>query len=220
MATDRLVIAYAGSLAFYDPATGAGTASRFGTYHVNNVDHSTRSAYYLFRGLQLLLKRRPQLASEIEIRFWGLIDKRTAAQADAMGLRELVHIEGYKPKAESLAALQRANVLFLPLESGKDGQRPLFIPGKFYEYLAARKPVLALAGESDCIDLLKQAGLGILADPFDENSVSSALERLLNNRGRLHTLIAPDEKVIASFSFDRIAEKIVAIFDELNQASA
>ncbi len=216
MATEKLVIAYAGSLAFYDPAQSGskGLMSRvFGTYQVYNLDISTRSAYYLFAGLQQLLKKHPEYEQKIQLHFWGAIHKNTSVQAKQMGLQSCVHIEGYKAKADSLNTLERADVLFLPLESEKGGQRPLFIPGKLYEYLATGKPVLAVAGASDCTDILRNAGTGIIVNPFDTEELAEALKQLCDNKDRLAEMYRADEQVVKQYSFDVIAQKMAAVFE-------
>jgi glycosyltransferase involved in cell wall biosynthesis len=218
MATKKLVIAYAGSLAFYDPEQSGskGFMSRiFGTYQVDNLDISTRSAYYLFAGLQHLIEQSPEYAQKIQLHFWGAIHKNTLAQAKQMGLAQCVHIEGYKAKADSLHSLQQADVLFLPLETEKNGQRPLFIPGKLYEYLATGKPVLAVAGASDCTDILQQAGTGIIVNPFAANEIAAALKKLSDNKERLSELYRANEQVVKEYSFDVIAGKMAKVFERV-----
>lgn len=218
MAIEPLVIAYAGSLAFYEPAKQQNKSLLrrfFGTYQVNNLDISTRSAYYLFTGLQLLLKQYPEYTNRISIQFWGAIDKRTAIQAERMGLGNCVHIEGYKSKLDTVTALTRASVLFLPLESEKGGQRPLFIPGKLYEYLSLRKPVLALAGSSDCTDILTKSGLGCIINPFDTKAIAESIKELADSSpDQLLARFSPKEDYIQQYSFDMITRRLVAIFDD------
>lgn len=216
MATEKLVIAYAGSLAFFDPAQSGskGFLSRiFGTYQVDNLDISTRSAYYLFAGLQQLIKQAPEYAQKIQLHFWGAIHKNTLAQAKQMGLEQCVHIEGYKAKADSLRTLQQADVLFLPLETEKNGQRPLFIPGKLYEYLSTGKPVLAVAGASDCTEILRNAGTGIIVNPFATNEIADALKKLCDDKERLAALYSANEQVVKEYSFDVIAGKMAQVFE-------
>jgi glycosyltransferase involved in cell wall biosynthesis len=217
MATDKLVIAYAGSLAYYDPtqnATKSLLSRHLGTYQVDNLDISTRSAYYLFAGLKQLLQQHPEYVQKITLHFWGAIDKRTMAQAAKMGVEPCVQIESYKAKADSLRTLAQADVLFLPLETEKNGQRPLFIPGKLYEYLATGKPVLAVAGASDCTDILRKAGTGIIVNPFDTSTIAEALKSLCDNKYRLSEMYRVNELVVGEYSFDVIAQKMAAVFTE------
>lgn len=218
MATEKLVIAYAGSLAYFDPASHASKSllSRiFGTYQVDNLDISTRSAYYLFAGLKQLLQQHPEYTQKITLHFWGAIDKRTAAQAAKMGVEPCVKIEGYKAKADSLRTLAQADVLFLPLETEKNGQRPLFIPGKLYEYLATGKPVLAVAGASDCTDILRKAGTGIIVNPFDADAIAAELKQLCDQKQQLSEMYRVNEQVVGEYSFDVIAQKMAAVFTEM-----
>ena len=93
----------------------------------------------------------------MQLRLWGNVDSRNGLQAKKLGISDMVKIEGYKQKEESLALLRSCDLLFLPLESETKAGKPLFIPGKLFEYLKIGKPVLALGGQSDCIDILKKS---------------------------------------------------------------
>ena len=150
--TKPLRIGYAGTLMGFDPATDVllegGLKSWFWTFKPNNLNFQTRSGYYLFKGIETLSKRRKLTADDLQIELWGNIESKNETQVSEMGLTDLVNISGFCSREETKAKLLDCDLLYLPLESEKDGQKPLFIPGKLYEYLQLRKPILALAGET------------------------------------------------------------------------
>jgi hypothetical protein len=58
---------------------------------------------------------------------------------------------------------------------------PLSVPAKFYEYLAASKPILALAvGETAA--LVRATGAGLVAPPGNEQAIRDALVSLAHGR--------------------------------------
>jgi glycosyltransferase involved in cell wall biosynthesis len=217
MATDRpLIIGYAGSLSWSD-----GKATRFNvslkdyfwTYRHNVTDPSTRSAYFLFRALAAVKRKYGVNAQQLQVHLWGNIDKRNSTQASEMGVADLVKISGYLGKKESLSRTEQCDVLFLPMESPTDYGNPLFIPGKAYEYMAMRKPILALAKPCDCIDILSPSGLMIRFDPADETGIADWLHAVIVDRSKL--LVQPDSAYIEQYSFKNVTAKVADVFDEL-----
>lgn len=212
---DKLIIGYSGFLDFYSPEIKSNPDSFIGTYRVDNVDSSTRSAYYLFKGLNVLKQKFPEVAEKILINLWGTIDRRTQHQANALGVDDMVLIEGYFSKAESLEKLTNCDVLFLPHEIGKNNTKPLFIPAKLYEYLSLRKPVLALVPDCDSADILNKSGLAKLVDPQDPDAISEALQFFLNQKNRLKDIFVPNEPYIMQFEFQLLTGRLANIFDNL-----
>lgn len=211
-----LTIGYSGTLAFYEGQEFSRGSLKdwFWTYNHTVTDPSTRSASFLFRALAKLRKEHHITAAQIRVLLWGKIDPRYQKLAEELGISDLVQIDGYLPKQQSLERNAQCDLLFLPMESGTEAGKPLFIPGKVFEYMNARKPVLALAGPCDCLDILRPSGLLLAFDPKDEKGVSECLYQLIKDRSGL-ARFAPDENYINRYSFRNITGKLAGIFDEL-----
>jgi len=220
-----LTIGYAGNLQGWDPRANEKSkilrALRDWTwsYQPRNLDASSRSGYYLFQGLQAFSSKYPSLLDSIRIKLWGRIRRLNQEQVNEYELTSLVEIGGYLDRSESYKKLLSCDVLFLPLESSGRDQRPLFIPGKLYEYLRTRKPVLALAEESDCVEILRESGLGIICSPFDSEHIADTLAYLVSNKRELPNLYAPNNDVIERFSFEHIVRGMAGVFDDVLYSS-
>lgn len=220
-----LTIGYAGNLQDWDPRvnekSGILRVLRDWTwsYQPRNIDASSRSGYYLFRGLQSFSSKYPSLVDSIQVKLWGGIRRLNREQVNEFELTELVEIGGYLDRLESYKKLLSCDVLFLPLESSRGDQRPLFIPGKLYEYLRTRKPVLALAEESDCVEILRESGLGIICSPFDSENIADTLAFLISKKDELPNLYAPNNEFIERFSFEKIVAEMANIFDDVLNSS-
>lgn len=219
MGSERpLTIGYSGSLYFYEGGKNVSAESSFRdwfwTYNYNSTDPSTRSASFLFRALQLLRKKQTVTANDICIHLWGKIDPRYKKQAIELGIDDLVKIDGYLPKEESLLRNAESDLLFLPMESGTEAGKPLFIPGKVFEYMKAGKPVLMLSGPCDCMDILRPSGLLLAFDPKDSEGLANELGKLIRDRNLLKQYSA-DTDYINSYSFRNITGKLAGIFDDL-----
>jgi glycosyltransferase involved in cell wall biosynthesis len=84
---------------------------------------------------------------------------------------------GYLSHAETIAALRSADLLFLPMHGLPRGERARIVPGKAYEYLGARKPILAAVPEGDARDYVLASGLGEVCEPDDVAAMAAILRR-------------------------------------------
>lgn len=213
-----LRIGYAGSLKAHRPGEEQSSPFRalldwVWTYKNRNLQHHTRSGHFLLKGLAALKASDPEIAGEVQVNWWGMIDPENERQATAMGVQDMVHTEGYFSKAESAAKLAACDVLFLPLETAPD---PLFIPGKVFDYLQRGKPVLVLGPESDCTRILDRAGLGIRVSPEDSQAVATQLRQLHADKSRLPDLYKVDAAYVEeNFHFRNLAGKMDAIFQDV-----
>jgi glycosyltransferase involved in cell wall biosynthesis len=217
----KLVISYAGSLKCHNPVLKNNSFKKnflkkyFWTYSPDNISPETRSGYYLFKVIQEMKKANPKISVTLLVQFWGLIDDGNQAQVDEMDIGDVVKISGFRSKIETVKSLGESDVLFLPLESGKDRQRPLFIPGKLYEYLSLDKPILSLAGSSDCLDILEKSGLGLSLSPTNTKEIAEKINWLIENKLNLSEIFVGDKDYISRFDFNEITHKLAKTFDEV-----
>ncbi len=130
-------------------------------------------------------------------------------------LQHLVEPVDYLPHQESVEQLQIADVLFLPLHGLPPGQRSRIVPGKTYEYLAARRPILACLPEGDARDLIERSVSGWCADPCDEAAIAEALVSLYEawERGDLDRLQIPSW--LGSYERRQLTARLAEVFDEI-----
>ena len=117
----------------------------------------------LWKVLGMLAVSEPGFRDELRIRLVGKVDKEVLdAIADA-GLANNVVALGPCDHATAVAEQRAASILILPLRN--DPQYAPILPGKLFEYLAARRPVLGIGQEDGAMArVLFQARAGITAD--------------------------------------------------------
>ncbi|MFZ5609461.1 MAG: glycosyltransferase [Pseudomonadota bacterium] len=93
-----------------------------------------------------------------------------AAQAARLGVEDVVAIEGLIPRHQVLAREMAADVLLLLRGTGT--HEDSVVPGKLFEYIGARRPILALGsttGEAD--DIIRDQGFGFVSKEAGEIGV-------------------------------------------------
>ncbi|SFR12093.1 glycosyltransferase [Desulfoscipio geothermicus] len=100
------------------------------------------------------------------------------ARAREMNLKNLIFLDPV-PKSAVLQVLQAADALILSLKKDKmfEGSRP----NKFFDYLAAGRPVIC-AVEGEVRKLVEEVGVGIFARPEDGENLAAAINQIYINR--------------------------------------
>ena len=176
---------------------------------------TSRCGLYLFQAISRFKTKYPELAPLLKVDIWGNIDPENQRQVLAMGIQDIVTIEGYRERGASRAKLDACDALFLPLELAKEGYKPLLIPGKVFEYLQAGKPVLTIGQDSDAVDIMRLSGLGIIHRPEDVEGIADSLRDLILAKAHLAQKYVPDAAYIAQFDFKQLSRKLAVILDEL-----
>lgn len=108
----------------------------------------------------------------------GYHDRRfeLADYVERNGLQNRVVLTDRLPHEEVLERMQAADVLVL-VQPGTHLQ----VPGKLYEMLMFRKPILALADDGATADVIRDYRLGLVADPRDTDAIADGLRTLLRD---------------------------------------
>ena len=188
LSPDRLHIVYAGSTREFDSRPEA-----------------------FLRGLRLAIERVNTLRDALQVHFIGEFDEASRRLTNQLGLETVVHAAGYVPHRESVGYLKAADALLLIAWSV-----PTRVPGKTYEYLAARKPVLALTpADAEPLRLFRAAGVATWCDPQDPGHVAEKLIEL-EEKWRQKVLQAQiDEDFVRSFERKRLTAQLARILDEM-----
>ncbi len=166
----------------YDPAdfedVSPNQFERFTIVHSGTFLPGYRPARGFLLALRELLDRRPELNSRVQVVFVGKSGEETRDIAE-LGLGGVVKQVGYLPHRESVAYLLGADLLLLI-----GGHHTWEETGKVYEYLAARKPILALVHpQGSAAKLLAEFGHARVADRTRHAEIVAALEMAAVNPG-------------------------------------
>ena len=99
----------------------------------------------------------------LDIRLAGKVDPEILEAIKARGLESNLSVLGYLSHEDSVKELQNSDMLILPLR--KEPEYRKVLPGKIFEYLAARKPVLGIGQEDGAAaKVLSDTGAGTMLD--------------------------------------------------------
>jgi glycosyltransferase involved in cell wall biosynthesis len=172
-----------------------------------------RSPHALLKGVHLLFKKFPDARKSVRLLFVGPEDKDTYAAAEELGIRSVVESTGRVSYERSLEYIQSATVCALVEGRFSEG---IFLPSKLADYLAARKPVLALSPKIGVLSDLRAYRGVVRTDPDDSRAVASALTAYYHafKSGFLGGY-APSEQLVRQFAPDAVTDRLCAHISEI-----
>ena len=169
----------------------------------------------LFNALRDLISDGIIDPDDIEVRFYGHKNALLDREIEQYGLSKIVKQYGLVPRDAALGK-QRESQLLLRLK-WEDQQEHGAYSGKIFEYLAARRPILATGGSYDVVsELLNDTKAGICALTVED--IKGTLRELYNEY-KLKGDIAykGEEAKINKYTQREMVRKFSAILDHLTQ---
>lgn len=165
--------------------------------------------------LARLLRAHPEARGAVRVSFIGQMDRRAQADYEAtlqrLDLGWACERRGYVSHAAAIEAMHAAHTLLLPLYA--DPKAAQVMAGKTFEYLAAGRPILALATEGVTADLIRRARAGLVAPPEDVNAIHQALTTLWHAHRKGGIPHTPDPAVVNEFSRVRLTQQLAGLLD-------
>jgi len=102
----------------------------------------SRNLLVFLEALRLVISEQPELAEVIRLGLYGSCDGRSRRSIEEFPWPQVVQDHGRIPRAESLAAMRRTDVLLLIQNTEEFSAET--IPSKVYEYFHTARPILGL----------------------------------------------------------------------------
>lgn len=156
----------------------------------------------LVRAMTLLSQTEPETAAKIRL---VVVGRRMPAEMQLLGqLRQLqlqVEEHDYVDHSEAVAIMSSADQLCVTLADVPGAERVL--PAKVFEYLAARRPILAIAPRGELWDILQRFSESSAFEPTDVSGIAAYLRSLVASISKLTNL---EIRPRAAQEFERLSQ--------------
>lgn len=164
---------------------------------------------YFLKAFKRITIERPDIAANIELHFVGFLRKENQKLIRKLELQAFVKDHGYVNHDEAIAKLKSADVLWFMV--GRRRNIDAILPGKVYEYIGAKKPILACVPDGAAKMAVEESGAGFICNPdnIDEikNTILKIYNQFINN-----TLPVPSDEVLERFRRDNLTEVLTKQF--------
>lgn len=213
---DKLHLIYNG----YDPEdyenlTGIKREPERFTVLYTGIFYHERNPRLFLKAVRELIDAGHLAFEHLSLEFAGVFDypgyTENQEQVNSLSLGGIVHVWGNLPHQEVLSRMKGADLLLLVGDTSEDAGA--YIPGKLYEYMAVKKPILALTVEGESARIVNDHALGNVVAPHALNdmkaAILSAYEGWLSGRQNM-----PDNGETELFRRDKQAEQFAELIHQ------
>lgn len=139
---------------------------KFSISHIGTLN-AARNPYTLWKMLSDICNENPQFKSDLQIKLIGKVDFSVLEDIRISGLQQQLLKIDYLSHSEAIVQQQSSQVLLLLINNS--GNAKGILTGKFYEYLASKRPILGVGPtDGDAAQVLHETGGGVMVDFSDE----------------------------------------------------
>ncbi len=183
--------------------------TRFSIAYIGTL-FKERNPKILWKVLHKLASQNKTFAYDLSIKLIGKMDDSILNELHSYHLKENLDIKGYLPHKEAIIEQQRSQVLLLVTanQASKKGN----IPGKLFEYICSKRPVIAFGPEGSQIEKIlnqTQTGTHFL---FDEEEKLESHILYLYQQFKTHNLEV-HSKSIDQYNRKNITAKLCKIIE-------
>ncbi len=178
----------------FEPFSGTvPNASTFTITH-SGLFQDNRTPKYFLKALSNFIKNNNIEPGRLEARFVGIMRKNHLKLIGKYNLQGYVNITGFRNHDDVIRDIMQSDVLWMYLDD------TVRTPGKLYEYIGARKPLLMCVPEGEMRRAALDTKAAIATNPKDAGMIEKAIETYYN-LWKDKKLPTPDENY--ALKFDR-----------------
>jgi glycosyltransferase involved in cell wall biosynthesis len=174
-----------------------------------------QSPYYFLQGLSKLLKEK-DISKSILVRFVGNFGENNKSLVKKLDLENVIELTGYVSHDKSIEYQMEADLLLLII-CQCDGAK-LILTGKVFEYIGARKPILALAPDGEAKDLIVKEGLGITVGPKDIDGIKNTIFELYKSWKQNSLKLERNDCVFKKYEMKALTKKLVETIESIQES--
>jgi glycosyltransferase involved in cell wall biosynthesis len=170
-----------------------------------------RDPTLLFSGIRQLIDEGKIKAKNLELDFYGDEDNLKNL-AKKYNIENIVNINGFISHKDVLQKQKESQALVLLSWNNK--KEEMFLPGKIFEYLAAKRPVLSIGYKKGSLkDLIKETNIGCHVSTLEETK--SCLLKFYNDFSQNKTLNYEGNSEVNKYSIINTSQKFAKLLDSI-----
>ncbi len=171
-----------------------------------------RKSSAFFRALQKLLRENEAFARYFRLLLLGIVHSDVQAEIHRLGLAPWVDIQGYKKYPEMMEILMGSDLLLLIVGNQPHAANVLTL--KLFDYMNARRPILALAPEGEVSWLVQKNRLGQSCLPTEEAAIAEVLVTFFS-KWQQEKLAWQSAANLSAFHRKRLTGQLAKVLDEV-----
>ncbi|MDP2808405.1 MAG: glycosyltransferase family 4 protein [bacterium] len=202
----------------YDPEDFAGASKpdpNYFTIAYTGTFINNRSPRTLFEAVKLMRKQNVSGLDKLRIVFAGSHRESDLALVNEFELNSTVRFTGYLTHQQSIKILTEADLLWLAMGPEETAN---VTPGKLFEYLGARKPILASVPlDGQAASIITAAKVGVCIPPGDSETTAGFLKKAVRAWREHDQICRGDENQLSQYNRRQISGILARHLDRLDR---
>lgn len=185
----------------------------FTVTHVGSLPPN-RNSSALWKVLSNLVETDYNFASKLSVQFVGKVDSSIIKEIENHRLKKHCKFHGYLQHEKGVEIMQRSQVLLLLVNQSPNAKG--ILTGKVFEYLAAKRPILALGPEGgDVENLILETQAGVFAQFNNEQDIKSKVNWLWKEYENGYPSLSPSN--YQRYSRKNLTHSLVQLMDAMTK---
>lgn len=181
--------------------------------------YGRRNPKSLFEAVQKLVDAGRVWPEKLLFRFVGRFGDEIHEIFKNSGFMEQIEVIDYVPHKKSLEHLMTSDVLLLIVDESKESNK--IVPGKVFEYIGVKRPIIAIApDDSEIADLIAYANSGKSAHQSDIEQLAAHFKAQYDLWYQGTQYFEPDIEIVESFERREATRQLAEILDTLIEKKA
>ena len=167
---------------------------------------------YFFNAFKSLTIEQPDIAKNIELHFAGFLRKENQKLIKKLNLQEFVYDHGFVSHKEALSKMVSSDIVWLTISDKMKNES--ILPGKIYEYFAAKKPILACVPEGAAKIVAQEYPNSFICSSNNINEIKEMLIKIykIYSEGNFTQV---DDNFLTNYRRDFLTEQLTKLFNQL-----
>lgn len=183
---------------------------KFTISHIGTLN-AARNPKTLWKALSALIQEDDKFKQDLQIQLVGKVDFSVLEDIQQLGLTDNLLKIDYIPHQEAIAKQKSSQLLLLLINNS--GNAAGILTGKFFEYLAAKRPILGFGPSTgDAAEVLNATGAGVMVDFDDlENAKTKIIAYYAQYKNNTLTI---NSKSIEQYSRKSLTGELVEVLNK------
>jgi len=176
--------------------------------------YGRRNPESLFKAIEKLISSGKINHDDIRLIFVGRFGDEIHEMFNKASFKDKIEIYGYVPHKKSVEFILRSDALLLVVDESKESEE--IVPGKVYEYIGTRKPILAIAPENSAIsNLIIETNTGLVAHQTEIDKISDNFLKFYLAWKQNTQLTKPNESEINKYERRESAKQLADLLNSI-----
>jgi glycosyltransferase involved in cell wall biosynthesis len=162
-------------------------------------------------GLRLALEQNNAFRSKVRMRFIGGLDPNYSKRLEHLG--DNISILPTVDHKKAIEYMVSSDVLLLINPDNWEGQ--MAYTTKFFEYLAARRPILAVTPSGVISEIVRNEKIGLVAPPDNPQAIAQALFAMFKALGADPQCYCPSTALAARFDRHELTKQLADVLNQM-----